>query len=164
MSESGAKDVRFELSREEFRELLLMVGIGDFIRGAVIEARENNPGNEGELFMKLMRTAFKHGLPEARRHDEHVDASDDFMETQMDFIEEYNDEEFWNELERRLGKRDFEREVNADDLAYMKKSGGWLPERIYEYYQKYSDEFEAFGIDRLEISKDAPVSDIRDAL
>jgi hypothetical protein len=155
--------IKLELSREEFRQLLLLAGIGDFVRGDVLDSRDGDPGDEGELFDTLMRVAFDHHLPEARRHENHIDPSREFDDLQMEFISEYNDEQFWNELERRLGRRDFERSMTTEDRAYIEREG-WMPERIYAFYKKYSDEFEAVGIDRLEINKDALVSDIRDAL
>ena len=68
-----------------------------------------------------------------------------------EIIEDYNDYIFWNELEVRTGKRDFERTITEEEKKYIKKNNDWLPERINELYDKYRDEFEKYGINRLEI-------------
>ncbi len=115
------EDITMELSREDFGQLLLMVGIGDFIRGAVMESREGVPGDEGVLLGKLMSVAEKNGFSDAQMHEGHIYPSLEFEQKQMEFIEEYNDGEFWSELEHRLGRRDFERSMTEEDRQYMEK-------------------------------------------
>lgn len=66
-------------------------------------------------------------------------------------IEDYNDDVFWYELEVRLGKRDFGRTMTAAERAEIIKGKGWLPERIRSIYEKWGQEFEKHGIERLEI-------------
>ncbi len=69
----------------------------------------------------------------------------------QEIIDDYNDYIFWSELEIRMGKRDFERTKTEEEEREIRESGGWLPDRIYEIYEKYRQEFENYGIDRLEI-------------
>lgn len=79
---------------------------------------------------------------------------DEIYEKIQEIMDEYDDYIFWNELEVRIGKRDFERTITADDKKYIKENKGWYPERIHDIYEKYEKEFEEYGIDRLEIKKD----------
>lgn len=76
---------------------------------------------------------------------------DEIYEKINEIIEDYDDYIFWNELEVRMGKRDFKRTITTDDKKYIKENKGWYPERINELYDKYRNEFEKYGIDRLEI-------------
>src|SRR3989344_4759265 len=55
-------------------------------------------------------------------------------------IEEYNYDIFWDELEMRLGKRDFYKDITEDEQKELKKKQ-WLPERVHEFYEKYRKEF-----------------------
>ena len=84
---------------------------------------------------------------------------DEIYEKIQEIMDEYDDYIFWNELEVRMGKRDFERTITADDKKYIKENKGWYPERIYGLYEKYRDEFEKYGIDRLKVMKNGVNSD-----
>jgi len=76
---------------------------------------------------------------------------DEIYEKIQEIMDDYDDYIFWNELEVRMGKRDFGRTETIDDKKYIKENNGWYPERIHELYDKYAQEFEIYGIDRLEI-------------
>ncbi len=79
---------------------------------------------------------------------------DEIYEKIQEIMDEYDDYIFWNELEVRMGKRDFERSITEEDKKHIKENNGWYPERIQEIYDKYAEEFENYGIDRLEIKRD----------
>jgi len=51
----------------------------------------------------------------------------------------------------RLGQRDYEREATKEDAEYTEAHYGMLPEKVHKYYKKYDDEFEEYGIERLEV-------------
>ncbi len=76
---------------------------------------------------------------------------DEIYEKLQEIMDEYDDYIFWNELEVKMGKRDFEKTITEEDKKYIKENKGWYPERIHEIYDKYAEEFEEHGIDRLEI-------------
>ena len=76
---------------------------------------------------------------------------DEIYEKIQEIMDEYDDYVFWNELEVRMGKRDFEKTITEEDKKNIKENKGWYPERIHEIYDKYAEEFEEHGIDRLEI-------------
>jgi len=76
---------------------------------------------------------------------------DEIYEKIQEITDEYDDYVFWNELEVRMGKRDFERTKTKEEEKQIRENNGWYPERIHELYDKYAEEFENYGIDRLEI-------------
>lgn len=79
---------------------------------------------------------------------------DEVYEKIDEIVEDYDDYTFWNELEVRMGKRDFERTITEEEKQYIKENKGWLPDRIHEIYEKYRQEFENYDIDRLELKND----------
>ena len=78
-------------------------------------------------------------------------------------LAEYDDERFWDGLEERLGMRDFERGMTPVDQETIDRTSR-MPERVKDLYVRYHEEFETYGVDRLEINHNAPVSDVRDLL
>jgi hypothetical protein len=79
--------------------------------------------------------------------------SEKFSEKFHEAIEDYDEENFWHELEVRLGKRDFFRSMTKEEKKEMKKNDGWFPERIHKVYENWREEFEKHGIERLEVIK-----------
>lgn len=79
---------------------------------------------------------------------------EEIYEKIQEIMDEYDDYIFWNELETRMGKRDFERTKTEDEEKQMRENGGWYPERVHELYDRYAEEFEKYGIGRLEIKND----------
>ena len=77
--------------------------------------------------------------------------SDTLSHEYEEILDEYNDEQFWHELSLRLGQRDYEREATKEDAEYTEAHYGMLPEKVHKYYKKYDDEFEEYGIERLEV-------------
>jgi len=52
-----------------------------------------------------------------------------------------------------MGKRDFENTKTEEEEKEVEESGGMLPHRISEIYEKYGEEFEKHGIERLEVKQ-----------
>ena len=69
-----------------------------------------------------------------------------------EIISKYTDDEFWNDLEVRLGQRDFTESLTKEEIENIKKNF-WLPDRVHKYYRKYEKEFGKYGIQRLRIMK-----------
>jgi len=67
------------------------------------------------------------------------------------YLDEYNDETFWNELEQALGIRDFYRKYGKKAIEKMNREEKFLKQE--EEINKYIEEFDENGIERLEINK-----------
>jgi hypothetical protein len=67
----------------------------------------------------------------------------------MAFIEEYNDETFWDELKDRLVDRDLCRELGEQKFSSLPIEQRFAKEE--PYINKYEKEFETYGITRLQI-------------
>lgn len=79
--------------------------------------------------------------------------SDELDEELQETMDEYDNDIFWHELELRLGKRDFGQTMTDAERKEIDDNNGWLPERIHDCYRKWGEEFEKFGVERLEIKK-----------
>ncbi|MFC1612955.1 hypothetical protein ACFL23_01350 [Patescibacteria group bacterium] len=63
--------------------------------------------------------------------------------------DEYDDETFWDEIIDRMAHRDFIRKYGIDKIQKMGREERW--EKLGEFEDKYADEIDKNGIDRLEI-------------
>ena len=82
--------------------------------------------------------------------------SNEFEEGEVaDLISEYDDDQFWEELPDRLAMRDFSREYDEQAAAALDSKD--FAAKSQPFLDKYWDEVEKHGIDRLEIAGgDAP--------
>ena len=137
--------ISLNLSRAEMRELLLLVLIGNHIRNSTLDSRG--------MYDPLRHEKIENVLSEISRK-----SGPDFLATDyLKYLELFVDDSFWDELEVRLGRRDFDRTMTEFDTKYLESHDGKLPPRAHLLYKKYSDEFEKYGVDRLEINTNAPV-------
>jgi len=149
--------MEIKLTKEQYINLLKMshiangvLGIlGDVMPEADYKRKSDEMEGLGEHLLKYAREFDCGDLVE----DFHgkILMKDEIYEKMNEIIDEYDDYIFWNELETRMGKRDFERTITEEEKKYIEENNGWLPDRIHDIYEKYEKEFEEHGIDRLEI-------------
>ncbi|MBI5913111.1 hypothetical protein HY839_01575 [Candidatus Azambacteria bacterium] len=146
--------MKIEPTKEQYKELLLLVLLGSWVRGGVADMRGEYSKEMDELEEYLLGEAKNFDLDDLVEHFEgHIVPSDKLSKEYEEIMEEYNDDEFWIQLSRRLGQRDFERTISEEEERHMKDNNGWFPERVHELYKEYDKEFEKHGIDRLEIKE-----------
>ncbi|MDP3110786.1 MAG: hypothetical protein Q8M71_01635 [Thermodesulfovibrionales bacterium] len=75
-----------------------------------------------------------------------------FEEKLDTYIDEYDDENFWDELIHSLAMRDFVEHYGKDVVAAMEMSERF--EKEEPFIQKYEDEFYENGIQKLRLSTD----------
>lgn len=143
--------MQVEMSKEQFREMLLAAMFYDWICGGLADAKGEDFEKYEDLEKFLLKIAKDNGFDDLvqKFHDRLV-PSDELCEIEERIIDDYDDDVFWHELITRLGKRDFWRTVTPEEEKEIEKQG-WLPERVDEFYEKYEEEFEKNGIERLEI-------------
>lgn len=154
--------MNLNLTKEQFEELLQLVHLGGYVRNAVKEQEDGYDSKRDEALENLLyKIALEQNIPGIERTgDGYIGPTNSLEERWHAIIEAYDDDQFWFELECLLGKRDLERTMTKAERDETEQVG-WLPERVHELYEKYSDEFEKFGIERLEINPTEPISDIR---
>ena len=67
----------------------------------------------------------------------------------MDFVEAFEEDTFWSRLVERLAERDLVRELGKEKSVALKRAERW--ERMEDLEERYWEEFQVKGLDRLEI-------------
>jgi hypothetical protein len=146
--------MKINFTKKQYIDLLKLTHLGDWMANA-----HRIPGEEEEKFRDILQHIHSHAkefgcddLVEKGKGDDAFYATQKLYDETMGIVDEYDDENFWNELIERLTDRDFFDRYGVDGIAAM--SG--FPERMEKrdpFEDKYADEFEAHGIGRLEINK-----------
>lgn len=137
--------VNLELTPEQYRQLLKLTYIGDW----VIDEPENKEHNA--LVQHIFAGAADAGLAGLIDYDKELNIylpSMDFDEEVLDIVDDFEEECFWDHLIYRLADRDIRDELGekAEELSMDE-----LIERIDPATEKYLKEFEDNGIGNLYI-------------
>ena len=145
--------MKINLTKKQYRDLMEVVLLGNWIRGGLYDQGlyDNKNYDEIENYLIGFAKEFQCNDLVEKFHDEEI-ISDNFGKKIESLMESYDDFNFWDNLERRLGQRDFYESMTEKDRKEM-KNDNWLPERIHEIYKMYEKEFEKHGIEQLRIKK-----------
>lgn len=143
--------MNLELTPAEYRDLLEKVILGTCVK----EAAGNKSGlteDSRAVEQILLAAARKFGYPElVEDHGSHLDlAEGDWLRIQK-ILDEFLGEEFWERLAGELGRRDFRKVASLEELEEIDKTGIY-PERVADFIERYEEEFEQYGTNRLEIN------------
>lgn len=147
------KDIK-ELTELEFEEFLLTVMVGVFVRTSVLENQGKDWKKVEKQLEVFLRFTEQLGHKNLIQYYNHARLPKDSLEKREEkIIDDFIEEEFWEALQLRLGQRDFFEETTDEELEELKKQF-WLPEKVHEYYERYNDEFEKHGIERIKVVKE----------
>jgi len=148
--------MEIQLTKEEYRLLLDMLHISDWVMNShkVEEDAKAKPYKQVE--QKIMSYAKEFGFENLVEYDNKVDefnpsAEFEDLESSMSFIEDYDDDVFWEELCHRLAQRDLIREKGLKKIKEMEPMARMLEEDSIA--EKYDSEFVANGIENFIIAK-----------
>jgi len=140
--------VKIELTNEEFRKLIELAYLGEWMINA-----QHDPDFQDEAataaVQKLMGAHKVEGVDVDAETGENFMTSDWTERLYDEYILDYDDHIFWDELTERLAQRDLARErgIDADQLN---RDDDLLELRPLE--DRYRAELEEHGLDRIEIS------------
>jgi hypothetical protein len=124
--------MEIKLTKEQYENLLKLVYLGNWIVNAIRSGAEGD--EQIEKYNQLFPTRELGQDPEIEK-----------------YLEDYNEEIFWQELAERLGTRDFLRKYGKEAIEKMDPEERFLKHQ--EFIIKYEEEFEKSGIENLEILK-----------
>jgi hypothetical protein len=144
----GAYCVKFDLTEAEYRELVRLAYLGEWIINA-----PHDPEHQDEAASLSFQRLLAQGKA-LTEIDRDLETSEYYLTSEVanrfydDHISDYDDHVFWEELSERLAARDLAtgRGVNPEtidrdeDLAVLKP--------LEDNYRK---EFESYGVERMEI-------------
>jgi hypothetical protein len=148
--------LNINFTQTEYRLLLDVIFIADW----VLTAHDPAGGSENDphqmLFQKLYSHAKEMGCSDLV---DEVTESNSYAPSRkyedesgvFHWIEEYDDASFWEELIERLTERDVYARIPADQQDGLAAEEYWR--RAAPYEQKYGQEFERHGLDRVVIKE-----------
>ncbi|HOZ53474.1 MAG TPA: hypothetical protein PK142_02230 [bacterium] len=148
--------MKIELNQKEYRNLIRAVEIGNSVYGILGDLVDEKKYKKTSLEVEALQEKLLSFAPNfnclgmVERYENRLILNDEWSDKISNDLDEYDDENFWSELETSLGKRDFMRDIKPEEIEYISKND-WLPERINDFYQKWQDEFADNGLDRLDI-------------
>lgn len=144
--------MQIEINKKEFKDLFLLVCIGEYVRGGIADERGEDFTYWEKTKERLLEIAKDEGFDDLWEDFKgHVIVKEQLSNDIDEIMDEHNESEFWHLLMVRLGQRDFHDETTKEDIEFIEKNHGMLPRKIDSYYKKYGDEFEEYDIDRLKI-------------
>jgi hypothetical protein len=142
------------LTTDEYEALLEMVQIASWILHAYRVEHEPETKAYRDLEQKILSLAKEAGFGDLVQYSEELREyfpSRAFEEEgrAMQFIEEYDEESFWDELAERLSTRDL---VEEEGEVKVERMDRWeRATRIESGHGKYLEEFERHGLGRLRL-------------
>jgi len=150
---------KIELTKEQFKALLKLVYLGNWLANANRDGSPENPRLKEYEAIENYIFSFAKEFGFGEYVDDEEAGKSKFYPTRMfeeetdiqKLIEEYDEETFWDELIDRLGDRDFFRHYSKDEIKKMTQEERF--EKLYEFIDKWADEINERGIERLKIDK-----------
>jgi len=146
--------MKIELSKKEYRDLLDLLAISDWVLNANAAGGEREETSKyKEVEQKILSFAKEYHFENLVEYDDdskeyrHSKAYED--DEYMRFVDEYSEDVFWNELSDQLSSRDFIEEVGEEKYSEMEP--GQRLVKLSRLAEKYDDEFEKNGIKNVKL-------------
>jgi hypothetical protein len=148
--------MKINFTKKEYRSLLDIIHIADWIMNShSIEERKDTEEYE-EVFQKLLACAKEMGYEDLI---EYIKRNGKYYPTHKfenesvahQFIDEFQEDIFWEELATRLARRDLLKTNPASSSVELSEEE-WFSAMI-EAEEKWIKEFEEFGLDRISVNQ-----------
>lgn len=145
--------MKINFTKKEFEVLLNVVYMADWVIDAHQEGDNDETKQYRDLEQKIFSYAKEFGL---EKYVQWEAKFQNFFPTReledgnaREFIEQFEDDTFWDELTDRLAKRDFIRKYGEEAISKMDVRERF--EKFDEFEEKYLLEFEENGIENIKI-------------
>ena len=146
------KNIDLSLSQAEYKTLIELVYMGDWMANAI-----RTPGKEIKKYKRVEQLLYKLAAENdsgdlfeyAKKYQKYFPTRKFEESAVSELIQEYDDEQFWEELPSLLGMRDFSRKYGEQKTEAMNPHE--FIEKSHPFLEKYWDEMEKYGVERLEI-------------
>lgn len=156
MLKNEKEAVKIELTKKEYDTLLEMLYIATWVISAHDTEQKPEKRKYDDVEQKIMAQAKDFGMDKEIIYDKKLGkyfTTRDFEEKcHKKFIDEYEDESFWDELVNRLAERDL---LDAHTEKQIIKMDVWdRIGKVDNLAEKYLEEFEENGVLNLRIGKE----------
>jgi len=151
--------MKINFTKKEYKVLLEMITLADWILHATKVEKDPRTEKHRELGEKIYSYAAEMGYGHLIEYSKTLGShfpSRQFEENSSvrTFIEEYENNTFWEDLVERLADRDLLREFGEEKLSAMSRDEMMI--RTMRLEEKYNAEFVANGLDNLVIERKLP--------
>ncbi len=148
--------MKINFTNKEFRTLLDLIYLGNWVINANEIEPEKNLNKHEELVQKIYSHAkdfnFENLVEYNNEFKEYIETAE-FEDSEVsEYLEEYEEQNFWETLISRLAERDFLLEIPRGSLNDLSLEEKFI--KIQKHEDKWTEEFSKFGIDNLEIKKE----------
>lgn len=150
--------MQIDFTKVEYRDLLDMIYIADWVLNAHKMADDPRTKRYGKLEQKILSYAkemgFEHLVMYEPKFEKYYPTSTfEDLSSAYNFIKEYDNDTFWEELMDRLAERDLiEQEGGLSNV--LRLSVEERLEKQWRLEEKYAVEFEENGLDNVRIDQD----------
>jgi hypothetical protein len=141
-----------EITNTQLRNLIKAVYLSDWVINA--HRMSDELDSDSRSFEQyVLGTLYNAGCKDLIDFDPQLGmyfVNNDLEESFYEIIDDYEDETFWDELASRLAERDYG-EKNKPNVGESDKEKAKRVAAICSIEDKYNDEFERYGIERLKI-------------
>jgi len=150
--------MEIDLTKQQYECLIKSLEAGSSVYGILGDAVSDDYKKQSDEIEELrdyfLSIAADFGMAHiTQKFKDKLILDDGFAEKLDEVIDDYNNEIFWDELQTRLGKRDYERTETPEEKEEVIKNHGWYPERIHELYEAWGKELEDNGLENFGIVK-----------
>ncbi len=145
--------MKINLTKDEYLALLDIFEIADWVLHAHQAEQPAETERYTGLEQKLYALAEDFGCGQTVEYSE---ADSRYYPTReleegpaMDFIDAFEEDTFWSRLVEHLAERDLVRELGKEKFGSLDRAERW--ERLEKLETGYWDEFQAHGVERLEV-------------
>ena len=143
------EEICIAFTKEELKLLLRLVYNGlNIIESENVEEQDIELSLMDKILAQVKKNKLMRGIEYDSEDNSYYLTRKGENELEEDY-DLYSEEEFWDELIYRLGLRDLLQEIGEKE--YLKLSVEERIERLSEYEEKYDNEFEKRGVERLRI-------------
>lgn len=147
--------MKINITKREYRLLLDILNIADWVLHAHHVQKPSETEGHRQLKQRFYSYAkemgFKNLIEYIPKYEEYFPTAEfEDKSLYMNYIDEFVEDTFWDELIERLVRRDLVREVGEDNFKNMSITERF--EKEDPIRQKYEEEFEANGLANLQIA------------
>lgn len=144
--------MEFKFTKDEMEKLLQLLDMAEWVLTSLDVEEDERKYAYKQLLQKIYKEAYDHGMKKEIIKDEDFDQyypNEEWEESTLvrDFIEEFEDGTFWDELVFRLADRDIDRRMNGKPPKNFEEHVAMFT----KIQTKYEEEFEKNNLENLEV-------------
>ena len=144
--------MKINFTKKEYQLLVTMIEISDWVMNAFHTTDRTDTQDYRSLRNKILSYAEEMGMKDCYEKigDTYYEAFEyEENSKQSSFIDEYDEESFWQQLVIRLVDRDYAQQYGDEEVSFETRT-----HRLAEIEKRYAEEINKFGLSNIVIAGD----------